>query len=534
MGANGNLFPGGFTLNAGTVIVSGNNSFGGGVLTINGGTIQSSGARTFAPSSIVVGGDFAITGTGGWTMNMGVNLGGGTREINMTATGTKTWNGIVSNGGLTLSGTGTHVFTNASNSFAGPLSVLGGEVEFTTAGSLGLGTSITVDGGRIAMRNTYTVASSKNFFIGSNAEISTPGGSTVISYDGVIADSGMSTGNWAKQGGGVLELGGVSTYSGSTAINNGTVRLMTGSDRLPTGTTVSLGQSASANLGTLDLNGNGQAIAGLNSVTGTSVSANSNTVNSATSATLTLNGSGNYSYGSSTTQNSGVITGAVSVAKTGNGTQTLGGVNDYTGDTTVSGGRLIVSTTGAINSGGSAQFLVNGGVAQIDGSLNLGDVLVTAGTLEGIGEITSEVSVGANGQISPGSSIGTMDIVGNLNLAGTFNWEVESGSSNADILVVDGDVDLTGATLNLIQTGVYAQGETFTVMAYSGNLIGSFVNSLGGAWSINYDVNVEGANGTGGGGPSYITVTAIPEPSAMLMVGAAMILGGYRVRRRTK
>jgi len=64
VGAQGNAYTGGFTLNAGTVIAGGNNALGGGALTINGGIWQSSGTRVYADTSLVIGGDFTLTGTG--------------------------------------------------------------------------------------------------------------------------------------------------------------------------------------------------------------------------------------------------------------------------------------------------------------------------------------------------------------------------------------------------------------------------------------------------------------------------------------
>lgn len=57
-------YNGGFTLNAGTLIVSGDNALSSGMMTFNGGTLQSSGSHTYTSSSIVIGGDFAFAGTG--------------------------------------------------------------------------------------------------------------------------------------------------------------------------------------------------------------------------------------------------------------------------------------------------------------------------------------------------------------------------------------------------------------------------------------------------------------------------------------
>ena len=427
LGAIGNAYTGGFTLNAGTVIVGGNNSFGNSTLNINGGTIQSSGTRAFAPTSIVIGGDFAIIGTGGWTINGTVDLGAATRTITNNATGTKTWNGIVSGGvgtGLTLSGTGVNAFTNASNSFPGPITITGGEHEFTSLGALGAGTNITVDGGRLALRNTFDV-SSKNIVIGDDAgtSISTPGAG-VITYNGVLANKSGESGSWAKQGGGTLELGGVSTYTGSTSLNNGFTVLTTGNNRLPTGTTLNIGQASSSNLGTLNLNGFNQEIAGINSTLGSNAAANNNTITSIAPAILTLSGSGSYSYGDGSDTNSGIIAGAISLVKSGGGTQVLSDLNTFTGDVTVTGGTLSIGNVDII---GNAQAL---GQASSAVALSGGSTLRYAGPT---GTLARDVTIGAgNGTISNTGA-------GILTLSGTL-------TKDGAILTLGGSV---GSTINI-------------------------------------------------------------------------------------
>lgn len=454
LAAIGNAYTGGFTLNAGTVIVSGNNSFGNSTLNINGGTIQSSGTRAFAPTSIVTGGDFAITGTGGWTINGTLDLGAATRTLTNNATGTKTWNGLVSGSvgtGLILSGTGTNVFTNVGNSFSGPISIIGGEQEFTALGALGTGTDITVDGGRLALRNSFDV-SSKNIVIGDDAgtSISTPG-SGVIIFNGSLANKSGESGSWAKQGGGTLELGGASTYTGSTSLNNGFTILTSGDNRLPTGTTLNIGQAASANLGTLNLNGFNQEIAGLNSTTGTNATANNNTITSIAPATLTFGGSGSYSYGNGSDTNSGIISGAISLVKTGSGTQALGDLNTFTGNVSVTGGILSVGNVDAI---GNAQAL---GQASTAVALSGGGTLQYTGPN---GTLARDVTIGAgNGTIS-NTGAGILTLSGTLTKDGTIltlagsvgstinvTGSIVGASANSD-LIVDTTTVLVSASQN--------------------------------------------------------------------------------------
>jgi autotransporter-associated beta strand protein len=410
-------YTGGFTLNAGTVSVTstGTCSLGSGALTINGGTLSSTGTKTFANTSITIRGDFAVSGTGTSTYTCPVDLGASSRTItNSTTSGSRTFSGIISgsiDAGLTFvgSGGGTIDITGTSNTFSGNITVTGAEVTFASDGSLGAvpgsvtANNIVIDGGRLTLippaSTSYTLNANRGIQIGAtaNTSISVKTGISVT-YNGVIADKPSTVGAWAKQGAAIVILGGVSTYSGATSINNGIVQLSGGSNRLPTGTTINVGQASSTNLGTFDLDGYNQEIAGLVSTTGINASINKNTVTSSSPATLTISGSGTYSYGSGTAANSGIITGSISLVKTGSGKQTLGDANTYTGLTTVSGGTLQLSYSSGntipatdnivINSGGTLEVSSNQTVNNL--TLNSGGTLtIDAGvTLDVTGTFT--------------------------------------------------------------------------------------------------------------------------------------------------
>lgn len=380
----GASYTGGFTLNDGTVIARGVNAMGNGAsntLTLNGGTVASNATRDFSGrfgGGITVNGDVQFgefvsnvalaNDTANLTFSNNVNLGGDTRTFTLGNRGNMTFSGVISNGSLifaanpgaeaSVSGNGRFDITNTANTFTGDIVINGPEVRFTANGSLGdAANNIIIDGGRLSIVSggTVTISASRNIYVGEAAgtSISAPGATAVLTYNGVIADITGQTGAWAKQGAGTLVLGGVSTYTGATAINNGTLRLSGGDDRLPTSTVVSMGQAGSSNLGTLNLDGRNQTIAGLQSVTGTNTSANKNTVTSAAPATLTLNiaDAETYLFGNGTTQNSGVITGFVEVVKTGLGTQILGDASNYSGGTRIQQGTLVVSHDSALGVG---------------------------------------------------------------------------------------------------------------------------------------------------------------------------------------
>lgn len=139
----------------------------------------------------------------------------------------------------------------------------------------------------------------------------------------------------SKVGGGPLVLGATATYSGDTNINQGTVQL-SGSDQLPTGTNVTL-----YNTGALNLNGNSQTVASLNSDNMTS------NINMGVNGRLTV-GAGNMRY-------LGTITNGVSTSSTliknGAGRLTLGfelGTVSIESPT-LAYNKLVVQNGGAVN-----------------------------------------------------------------------------------------------------------------------------------------------------------------------------------------
>jgi autotransporter-associated beta strand protein len=484
MSSEGGAYPGAFTLNAGTMIVSKKNSFGAGTLTINGGTIQSSGSSAFAPTLLNIGGNFTFTGTGNDTWAMATSLGTATPNItNNTTSGSRMLIGVISGStgvGLNFwgSGAGTINIGNAGNTFTGPVAIYGAEVQFQYDGSFGpvpgspTAGAIVIDGGRLTSADTngnavtYTLNSNRGIQVGSTAgtSISVKSATGSLTYNGIFADKPGSTGILVKQGAGIFSLGGVSTYSGNTFINNGTVQLTTGNNRLPTGTAVNIGQSASANLGVFDLDGRNQEIAGLDSVSGinTSATLKNAVTNSATAATLTLSGSGTYAYGDGSTNNSGIITGPISLMITGSGTQTLGDSNTYTGNTTVNAGTLALSGTGSIN---KTPVITVAAGATVDASGRTDGTLTLASgqTLNGFGTVKGVLTVTSFSTVAPGSAagLGVLTVTSSATLGGTTVMKLDKINGTNDVLSVGGTLTY-GGMLNVTSlSGTLAAGDSF-------------------------------------------------------------------------
>jgi autotransporter-associated beta strand protein len=319
--------------------------------------------------------------------------------------------------------------------------------------------------------------SNRGIQVGSTAgtSISVKSATGSLTYNGIIADKPASTGILVKQGAGTLSLGGVSTFSGNTFINNGTVQLTTGDNRLPAGTVVNLGQSASVNLGVFDLNGRNQEIAGLDSVSGTNTSLSlKNTVtNSATTATLTLSGSGTYAYGDGSTNNSGIITGAIGLIKTGSGTQTLGDTNTYTGNTTVNAGTLALSGAGLINKT-PVITVAAGATVDVSGRSDGTLTLASGQTLNGFGTVKGVLAVTSLSTIAPGSAagLGVLTVTSSATLGGTNVMKLNKTSGTNDVLSVGGTLAY-GGMLNVTNlSGTLAAGDSFKLFnaaSYTGS-----------------------------------------------------------------
>ncbi len=166
----GSTYNGGFTMNAGTLVIRGINAVGSGAaFTINGGTICSNANRnlTGKPSSIVIGGDFTIGATTGLasstatlTFDAPISLGTSvTRTITIGNTATHTLNGAISGtgSGITVNTTSTGKITlGAASTYNGLTTVSGGTLQLNNAAgnTLPATNDVTINSGGVLQVST--------------------------------------------------------------------------------------------------------------------------------------------------------------------------------------------------------------------------------------------------------------------------------------------------------------------------------------------------------------------------------------------
>ena len=368
-----------------------------------------------------------------------------------------------------------------------------GTLPSTTVVNISNGAALDLNGTAQEVSGLTGVAGSKVLLNGGELIVNNAGDAT---YAGQIVGSGSFT----KSGPGTLTLTGANGQNGQNTINGGTL-VISGQ--------YALGGSAyggtTFNGGTLKYAANLSGANGGSDISRDDFARPRPVTINAGGATIDTNGNdvtfassiGNY--------------GAGGLTKLGAGRLTLDAAATYAGPTVVGGGALRVNGSLAASSG----LTVNAG-----------------GTLEGTGTVFA-ITLDAGGKIEPGTGIGTLhggsltwnsDGVSSLGL-----FELGSADGSSDLLALSGALVKGGGSQFLFDFSGGVDGQTYTLISFADGQTSFSASDFAVAPTTG---NIFGTFSVDGDSVNFTRGVAVPEPTGVLVLGAAG-LGALCRRRRT-
>ncbi|MFM8496354.1 MAG: beta strand repeat-containing protein, partial [Planctomycetia bacterium] len=516
--------------NAGTLVLSGSNSFSGGVM-LTGGQVQIANANALGTGTFTTNVDantsitFNLPTSGTVANNITINKPGVNRTYdiyqnqanNVTLAGnisvaSGNGNAFRLGGGVT---SGTFTLTG-SNTFGGDVGS-GANITFRFGGTNAAGTSVwrpdistkmvLLDGANFrgimgnavasySMETAGTATVSGDVFNRNtaNVAVNVPTGAQLTFSSNIRSEGGFTTGTFSKAGEG--------TWVVNNTVNQMTFNVLEGTMQVPTfaalgpsstGVFVVLGSAGKA--GTLSYTG-----ATASSSKPFTAAAGGTAAFAVTSAAATvtlsglIDGSGDVSFGG---PGSYVLSGGISAAnvfKTGTGSVTLS-VGNSQADTTVNAGQLNVNHLAAL--GTPAGTLTMAAGTRLD---NTSGAAVTVTNPKSIALGSSLIFVGSNDL-----DLGT----GNVTLSGNTEFNI-----SAKELTLSGDVLGAGFGITKTGTGTLRLDGLTGSSSFTGN---SFVNAG--------TLLLEGSSILGGGTSTVVTVA----DGAFLQIGASAGLGDVTV-----
>jgi len=507
---------------SGTLTLAGTNTYSG-TTTVSAGTLSVTSDSNLGSNTVTLAAGSTLQITGATTIDNAIALSG---DATVSNSADATLSGIIS-GANGLSKSGASALTlSGSNTYSGTTTVSAGTLSVASDANLGSGTVNLATGTTLAVTGATNI--DNGIVLNGNATVSNSADATL---SGVISGAN----NFTKSGASTLTLSGSNSYSGTTTVSAGTlsvasdanlgggaVSLASGSTLAITGATTvdnaialtgnaTVSNSANASLsgvisGGFNLAKSGAStltLSGSNTYSGTttvsagslSIAGDSNlgsdAVSLAAGTTLAVTGSSTIDNnlvlaGAATVQAasvvtwSGVISGGNTLAKTGAGTLTLSASNTATGTTTVSAGTLSVT-----------------------GSTASATTVASGATLGGTGTLGGTVTVQNGGALAPGVSPGTLTVNGDLTMAAGSTLAVEINGTTAgtqyDQVIVNGAVDVSGATLSATHGYSPGSGDSYTII----------VNDAADAVTGSFSGLAEGATVAAGGNGTVLTASYI-------------------------
>lgn len=422
--ATANVLQTGGTINAGIV------SFGVGtsLYQLEGGTLRVGGNGGIAASASgtstfeFAGGTIQVSG-GALTTSVKLTLRTDTTSVIDTQASSATLSGVLSGGGgLNKIGAGT-LTLSGSNVHLGGVTLSSGTLSLGNNAALGAG-SLVIAGNSTVQAVTAARTLANNLTLGTGVT-GTIGGSTNLTLGGTISGGGAL----AKIGTSTLTLTGSNTYSGGTTLTAGTVNFS---------------QIANFGTGTLSMRG------------GTLQWATGNTAD--VSSLITLGTGGVFDTNGNNVTFASSISGAGSLAKAGTGTLVLSASNAYSGNTTVSGGTLLIAhrhalaNTGTLSLSGG-QFSGSGEIAPLAANI----LLTASSTIGGTADLIftgSTVNTQAGNPTLAITNTGSTTFRGNLSLSSNNTARVVTFNTTGGATLISGTIANGGnGAGGIIKTG---------------------------------------------------------------------------------
>ncbi|MBX4134978.1 autotransporter domain-containing protein [Pseudomonas rhodesiae] len=165
----------------------------------------------------------------------------------------------------------------------------------------------------------------------------------------------------------------------------------------------------------------------------------------------------------------------------------VGNARDQAAATRVYEGSLIKSGAGSLVLNGDSTYrgatTVNGGLLAVNGTVTSAVSVNNSGTLGGSGRIGA-LTVNRGGRVTPGNSVGTLQVAGDVTLGAGSTYAVELTPTSSDRIVAGGKALLDGGTLTLalensptLLSGAQAQsliGRQYSILQAAGGIEGQF------------------------------------------------------------
>jgi len=240
------------------------------------------------------------------------------------------------------------------------------------------------------------------------------------------------------------------------------------------------------------------------------------------------------------------------LTKTGTGVLELTNTNTYALATTVSGGALVIASTGTINS--TIGITLNGGTLRYNSATTLNKPVTfgaSGGKLGGTGSIGVAISADTGDTIAPGNSVGSQTYSAGLTVGsgGVYEWELIGNAASGagavfdQIVVSGGNLEVNSAAVLALRFASAGSTVSFTdafwgtdrkwiLIDYTaaGASNGLFTSGL---FTSDVNYGAFGAFATANvNGDVVLQWTPIPEPTSVL--GLAGLFAGCALRRRVR